>query len=162
MDFQTTGQCSIGTFDCSGEEIRNILQIQFDERQYLPWSVYNKETVSFGTWDRKTSKWSCTVTDSRAQVFAKLKPETPQAIADICGVPVEELPFFLQKYYVHYPYTGNHILTRIDPLDRLKNPWNELELHVIVAMSKSAFHKGRKELGLIRFNEWELIRAYRD
>jgi hypothetical protein len=92
----------------------------------------------------------------RATIFTVIKVTCPAAIATVCGVKIEELPWPLQYWYNDVPYYGNSILDRLDPADWvLKNPWMDnhwrstgLKLDVGVAHCKLAFNARRKALGL--------------
>ena len=49
------------------------------------------------------------------------------------------------------PDAGNHILDRVDPAEwALHNPWNDLNFNVVVQLSKRAYNRVRKELGMER------------
>lgn len=92
----------------------------------------------------------------RASIFTNIQVTCPQALAVVCGVAVAELPWPLQHWFDDEPYTGNHILSRLDPEDWvLSNPWmpdvrrsTGLRLNVGVAHCKHAFNARRKALGL--------------
>ncbi len=92
----------------------------------------------------------------RASIFTAITVTCPQALALVCGVTVDDLPWPLQHWYNDAPYSGNQILNRLDPEDWvLKNPWmpdgwrsTGLKLNVGVAHSKLAFNARRKALGL--------------
>jgi hypothetical protein len=65
------------------------------------------------------------------------------------GIPEKKLPWPLQHWTTREPYTGNSILSRIDPQDsRLDNPWRHLELRLTIALSKRAYNRIRKDHGL--------------
>jgi hypothetical protein len=159
MSFVSSDQISQKSFDFSTESLENILKLKMGEDNRIPYGWWSIEHtyVYIGTHDR-SAKWFCPITGTKAQIFAQITPKTPKALADLCGVAVEELPFFLQKYYTHYPYVGNSILNSLDPLDyHLHNPWSNLKLGVIISLSKKAFQQGRKSLGLPRITDWEQI-----
>ena len=64
-----------------------------------------------------------------ASIFSEVHVSCPQAIAVVCGVEVDALPWPLQHWYDKAPYDGNPILQRLDPADwKLENPWLEIRL----------------------------------
>ncbi|MDA4133720.1 MAG: hypothetical protein OK454_11450, partial [Thaumarchaeota archaeon] len=95
-------------------------------------------------------------TTVKASIFTVIKVTCPEALATLCGVKVEDLPWALQHWYNDHPYHGNSILNRLDPEDWvLHNPWmpegwrsTGLQLDVGVAHCKLAFAARRKTLGL--------------
>jgi len=65
------------------------------------------------------------------------------------GISEKKLPWPLQHWSTHEPYTGNSILSRIDPQDsRLDDPWRHLDLSLTITLSKRAYNRLRKEHGL--------------
>lgn len=124
---------------------------------------FNRPRIYFGEEDKESYRTKCCVrTDTWASIFTVIKPTCPDAIAILCGVTFEELPWPLQHWFTDTPYTGNHILNRLDPEDwHLHNPWMDithrrggLNLDVGVALSKLAYHARRKTMGLPR-KTWE-------
>jgi len=87
----------------------------------------------------------------KASIITSIDVTCPQALAVVCGVDVEELPWPLQNWFDEEPYVGNSILDRIEPSDwKIKNPWREIDFSVVVAQSKTAYHARRQALGLAR------------
>lgn len=88
---------------------------------------------------------------TRATIVTRFQITCPQALADVLGCTVEELPLPLQ-HWLHRdlePYDGNSILGRLDPSDwAITNPWNGLDLDVLVATSQRGHQRRRKALGL--------------
>jgi len=92
----------------------------------------------------------------RATIFTFVKVTCPQALAIVCGVTVDELPWALQHWYDDAPYSGNCILDRLDPEDWvLHNPWmpgshrvTGLRFDIGIAHCKHALNARRKALGL--------------
>jgi hypothetical protein len=91
--------------------------------------------------------------ETRASVFTVVQPNCPEALAEVCGVDVEDLPWQLQHWSpdTGEVYKGNSILDRLDPEDHeIENPWHRLVLAIHVALSRRAFDRRRKALGLPR------------
>jgi hypothetical protein len=135
------------------------------EKEAARVSVGNKFSLSYGDWVtehsfllgsyvyKKYSRnngWKCAVEAGvRASLFARFEPTCPEALAVLFGVKVDELPWALQNWYAHEPYTGNSILDRLDPSDWvLDNPWRKEKMTVYVALSKAAANEMRARLGL--------------
>lgn len=85
-----------------------------------------------------------------ARIFTVFEPECPESLAELLGVPVSELPVWLQYWYSTEPYDGNCILDRLDPADwAIKNKWNDiLKFRFMLCLSPRAFDAARKRLGL--------------
>jgi len=73
-------------------------------------------------------------------------PQTPEAIALLCGCKVSELPVYLQNWYKREPYRGNSILDDVDPLESLhrQNPWGEFPVRVCLVFSKRTMARWKK------------------
>lgn len=103
------------------------------------------------TLGRKDRSWKflCLDREVVASVAGLISPTCPEAIAVLCGVRVADLPWPLRHWYSSEPYSGNHILNRLDPEDWvLKNPWLRLRLGFVVALSKTAYRARRRAAGL--------------
>ena len=165
---------SLSKKDITGEE--NALVQRYDRLgnssagwmsgNYMPWTAYGG--INLGERIQSTGKWECALNGAKATIFSLISPTCPEALAILAGCEVEDLPVFLQHWYASEPYMGNSILDRLDPLDwRLHNPWipdnrsragkRGLTFRVGIALSKSGFHKGRKELGLPRIKVEEVL-----
>ena len=109
-----------------------------------------RDGVQFGGWDHDRRHSVCALDPpTRANVFTCIQPDNPRALALLMGIPEKKLPWPLQHWTTREPYTGNSILSRVDPQDsRLDNPWRHLDLSVSVALSKRAYNRLRKEHGL--------------
>ena len=126
----------------------NILR-QKQAPKYNP--LYSeRKSVAFGGWDSDRNYNVCAIDPpTRATVFTVIKPDNPRALALLMGIPERKLPWPLQHWTTHEPYTGNCILRRIDPQDsRLDDPWRHLELELTISLSKRAYNRLRKEHGL--------------
>jgi len=158
-EFITEGQFEKSTFDFTKPGLKNILNVFTNTkgRHYCPrWRL--REMVVFGEMGRDNH--FCFVSNLRAAVFAEFVPRTPQAIADLCACKLEDLPIFLQHKYDKDPYTGNHILDRIDPMEWIvRNPWKELTLGVVFMMTKKVYNALRKSAGKEIFTDWKSIES---
>lgn len=95
----------------------------------------------------------------RGTIHTYISLQTPMDVAQVCGVEVVDLPWQLQHYWDSHwePYTGNSIITRIDPIDwKLHNPWARLALSVGITSSKRAYNARRARLGLPKERWWSL------
>lgn len=89
--------------------------------------------------------------ETRATVFSIFSPDNPKALAVLLGIKESKLPWPLQHWTTREPYTGNHILDRIDPQDSLlDNPWRHLDLHVKIVLCKREFAKLCKQHNVVR------------
>lgn len=106
--------------------------------------------IQFGDWDHDRRQNGCAIDPpTRANVFTLIQPDNPRALALLLGIPEKKLPWPLQHWTTREPYTGNSILSRIDPQDsRLDNPWRHLDLSVTIMLSKRAFNRLRRKHGL--------------
>lgn len=93
--------------------------------------------VHIGDW--RGNNPLCTLHGTRASYYVVYTPTNPDELAALAGCAVEELPDVLQHWNLLDPYTGNHLLRRIDPiLWAAHNPWQQLDLSVRLAFSKRA------------------------
>jgi len=135
----------------SEDELRwkegNILS-QKQAPKYNPF--HTRGGVQFGGWEVGINYNRCAIDPpTRANVFTVIQPDNPRALALLMGIPEKKLPWPLQHWTTREPYTGNPILSRIDPQDsRLDNPWRHLELCLTISLSKRAYNRLRKEHGL--------------
>ena len=126
----------------------NILH-QKQAPKYNPF-YSDRKSVQFGGWDNDRNYNVCAIDPpTRATVFTIIQPDNPRVLALLMGTPEKKLPWPLQHWTTHEPYTGNSILDRIDPQDsRLDDPWRHLELRLTISLSKRAYNRVRKEHGL--------------
>jgi hypothetical protein len=106
-------------------------------------------TLSNGWTQSRGGAYLCYFDDTRSTYALQVRPGCPEDLAEITGVPVDELPLFLRMWNpgMDDAYTGNSILDRIDPLEwRLQNPWHQLDFGVRVALSKRALARIRNRL----------------
>lgn len=158
-EFITEGQIQKSAFDWTKPAPSNILHIFTNERGRHSCPRFGlNEIVIFGAMGRDAH--FCFESGLKASVFAEFKPKTPQAIADLCGCKVDDLPFFLQHRYENEPYTGNNILDRVDPMEWVAdNPWKELDLRVVFMMTKRVYNGLRRAAGLESFSDWKSIES---
>jgi len=96
----------------------------------------------------------CLDDDGPAGIYGVFRPTCPETLALFAGTTVAELPWPLQHWYSDEPYSGNHILYRVEPSDwKLRNPWmsargGSSRMLVVALLSRRAFHRRRKNLGL--------------
>lgn len=79
----------------------------------------------------------CYLNGTKASYWALFYPGNPEELALLAGCSISDLPDVLQHWNQLRSYTGNSILSRVDPmLWRVKNPWLKLNLSVRIAFSK--------------------------
>lgn len=108
-------------------------------------------TVFKGHGQNKARKRPCFIKkEINGSYLVSIKPNSPEALAILAGVTVDELPIFLRHWCSDEPYVGNSILDRLDPLDgRDVNPWIKgFTGRVIVYLSKRGWGELRKGYGL--------------
>jgi len=158
----STVQAAGGSFDWSKNASGNILDVftSTNQRNVYPGFCLMKSWKTFG---EMRPNWhpACYKTGGKATVFARFTLMTPFAVADVCGVKYDDLPFFLKQYFVNEPYVGNSILDRIDPMEwQAMNPWRKLDLGVVFFMTKTAYNGLRKAAGNKKFTDWKSIEKH--
>lgn len=118
-------------------------------------------TIFLGEYDRdRYPHYRCFVNDGAASIFTRITTSCPQDLATILGLPIEQLPVGLQHWYKQEPYSGNHILNRLDPQDWvLENPWMRLKFVIKIALSKRGLNQIRRDNNLPSHGEeyWKKI-----
>lgn len=105
-------------------------------------------TVNVAPYDEYAGR-ECVITHTKPSYGVIFSPTNAFELALLAGVKVSQLPDVLQHYEISTPYTGNHLLDRIDPLEwALKNPWQDLNLQVSVPLSKRGLAKIVKDAQL--------------
>lgn len=99
--------------------------------------------------------------DKRAKVFLDIYPSHYLELAGVLGVNPEELPERLQHYGT-YVYTGNSILSRIDPVESIRTPYGEMKVGIRIAMSVDALNEMRTVNGLPKLTAKALKGQLRD
>ncbi len=81
----------------------------------------------------------CLMNGTAASYWVGIYPANAAELALVAGCAVTELPDVLQHWNLLRTYTGNHILSRIDPMIwKAQNPWLKLKLSVLIPLSKRA------------------------
>lgn len=85
----------------------------------------------------KFARQRCYFLGVKPTYYVVLYPGNALELALFAGCKVEDLPDVLQHFNLYEPYTGNHILDRIDPMEwHATNPWNAMDFRVRLAFSK--------------------------
>jgi len=83
----------------------NILR-QKRAPRYNPF--HPRDGVQFGGWDEDRRHNLCAIDPpTRANVFTKIDPDNPRALALLMGIQENKLPWPLQHWTTREPYTGN-------------------------------------------------------
>ena len=82
-------------------------------------------------------------------IIASINVSGPQAIADVCGCKIEDLPDLLQHYSpVKELSYGNYIISNIDPMDWIiRNHLASLNFNIGILLSKSSYNDICKKYG---------------
>ncbi|MCT8164091.1 MULTISPECIES: hypothetical protein [Pseudomonas] len=103
-----------------------------------------------GVTNRAAVQWDCYLQPGQhvpANLFITLSTETIYDIVALTGLELSQIPPELHTRGLSI-YTGNHILSRLDPLSGIDNPWDRLRLRFRVPVSFKAFKAYRAERGL--------------
>lgn len=82
------------------------------------------------------------------KVYGFIRSTTPTGFAALLGVDVADLPVGVQASFTPKLYIGNPILDRLDPMDCLSNPWDDLDTRVLISATRATLAARRKSLGL--------------
>lgn len=119
--------------------------------------------MSLGGYQESPFRYTChDRSGTVASLFAEIRPTCPDALASLLQIPVSELPWPLQNWYDSEPYTGNSILSRVDPEDWvINNPWSPVHgrgvsFRVYVQLSRTAANERCKKLGIPQL-DWKSL-----
>jgi hypothetical protein len=101
----------------------------------------------YGKYSRDYPYYWCVETGAVASYVAVFRVDDGTTIADMCGVPLKDLPDYLQNLKYIEEYSGNSILNTVDPLEGLENPWKKVEWSIRVFLSKRGYNNLCKEFG---------------
>lgn len=97
----------------------------------------------------------CIITGQKANIAAVFRPRCPFSLAALTGVCVDDLPIFLRHWYLAEFYSGNSILSNVDPMEWvLNNPWRDLHFDICLLLSKQGYSRLRKQYGLPANKFW--------
>lgn len=119
--------------------------------------VFGRATVLHNGWNaEQQASWCYISKDTLAHERATITPNCPEAIALLAGCKVEELPIYLQNWFGFRQYFGNSILSDVDPLECVHNPWMEkFSPRIYIWFCRSALYRLQKQLGLPKSRPWE-------
>lgn len=84
----------------------------------------------------------CYLTDAAASWMFRFMPKTAAGLRVLAG---EDLPDVLTNWRRDKPYTGNHLLDRLDPMDHvLHDPWTDIHFVTEVYLSRRGLTEARK------------------
>ena len=128
------------TFSTKPETVtKNILTIHEKEYHYFYPMVRLRQYI-----DRKDK---CFFNGGPVGLVADFYPHTAEGLRILSGC--DEIPEILEHWTKHLPYTGNSILNNIDPMDWVvNNPWLDVSFNIRIYVSRTAYNKKRKEMGL--------------
>ena len=87
------------------------------------------------------SNYRCAFTSDAPGVVIEVKPNTINALCQICGCEVSDLPEFIQHWSKSRQYCGNPILDNIDPVAYIleEDPFNDMEFSFAIVLSKKEY-----------------------
>jgi len=88
----------------------------------------------------------CATTGAAAVSYrARFRPRDAEDLALLAGCSIPDLPDVLQHWNPHKDFAGNHLLTRLDPVEWvLTDPWIKLPLDVNFWLSKRGYAQALK------------------
>lgn len=121
----------------------NEINSLYSSKQEQLFFQKNKKGLKYG-WN-----YGCYINNKSPIVIASIKLDGPEAIADICGCSVDDLPELLQHYSpIRELSYGNYIIDNLDPMDWvIKNHLSDLNFNVGILLSKSAYNDICKKYG---------------
>jgi len=150
----------------------NILNVYDDEKEKSECHNIGAgcTRIEFGTRDdhkhgplilyQKKEGWydpCCYLTGTKnPQITATFVVENTNAISAVTGVKFEDLPEVIKNWRKYEHYTGNEILTRVDPMEwAIQDPWRKgIDFTIRIWLSRSAFNWLRKDHGLPSKKFW--------
>ena len=128
------------TFSTKPEIVsKNILTLHEKDQSFFYPMVRLRQYI-----DRKDK---CFFNGGPVGIVADFYPHSPEGLKLLTGC--DDIPEILEHWTKHLPYTGNCILNNIDPMDwKVNNPWLDVSFNIRMYISRTAYNKKRKELGL--------------
>lgn len=95
--------------------------------------------------------------------LVNIEPETNSALCDLLMCKPEDLPRPIRRWTTAQRYIGNSILSHIDPVDMIENPWCGVSIAVAFYLSENSLKRWRemKQNGeaLPAFRPWVIASA---
>ncbi|UTU10246.1 hypothetical protein CcrRB23_gp384 [Caulobacter phage RB23] len=138
IHLDTHAAASLGA-DKTGR-IRKVLHTFADRHdiQAFSYETAGFSSTNLGGYDQRRG-YLCAVNDTKASYMQTFHPANAEELALLAGIDIKDLPDVLQHWTLADPYDGNHILSRIDPLNwRVSNPWLKLNFQVVLPLSMRA------------------------
>lgn len=135
------------------EEIDSDQNVSFSKHlsfeQYYSgprYHVWNKIRFNAGY---TKDEYSCAFTGNKPGVVVSVNPRDIRDLEEMCGCSRDAFPYQLWHYTTSTRYTGNQILSNIDPFDwKLSDPYNGLDFSVDIYISFKEFLVLQKEAGV--------------
>jgi hypothetical protein len=125
--------------------------MHFDEIDSDYWRCKLSDGVNLGSFDKKAGKHGrrCIITEAAASYRAFFSPYTAYGISLLAGCEVSDLPDILKHWRHEKPYTGNNILSRLDPVETdVYDPWMNFVFRVNVWLSRRGYTSIKKDYAL--------------
>lgn len=106
---------------------------------------------------RDGHRFKCAILpECAARELAHIFPACPEALAVVAGCAVGDMPVPLQHWYPQEAYHGNSILTDVDPLETVTNPWQDgFHPKVAVRFCRKGMKQLQRRLGLPVRLHWD-------
>lgn len=128
-----------------------LMPYKVPEAEKYDWpTTYDLQTVkrfNQGFTRERGGFHKCFITGAKPTYRLYIQPGCPEDLALLTGTKLEDIPDVLQHWNPgDEPYTGNHILSRIDPMEwRCSNPWDMISFAIEVSLSKTGLKKVLQE-----------------
>ena len=129
------------TFDhvYDGESVAIGELVTFDKW----WDKYPSAKYRFGCTSHQGNKanYRCAITGGAPGVVLHIEPKTLVSLCALCGCDVSELPVFIQNWSKSRHYSGNHLLSNIDPVSYVleEDPFNKMDFSLSIVLSKKEY-----------------------
>lgn len=111
---------------------------------------YLKIMIHNGVSSDETSVRCCLNPDKRARLFLDINPGNFMELARVLGIELSELPQRLENFGA-IVYSGNSLLDRLDPVEAIRTPYDDLRIRIRLCLSVEAINEIRKSIGLRKY-----------
>jgi hypothetical protein len=117
------------------------------EGQYPGMSAHGKWCFKLSEISYDHRYYTCPFYDTKASLHFQIIFYNAEHFMEVMSCSRIILPDVMQYWQSIKPYTGNHILDNVDPMEwAVKNPWNN-EVNYVISLSKRGLKKVQKMYG---------------